>query len=367
MAFISEVYCKICKLKNPAPFRTPVSMICPMSGIECDGGGNRHQTTIKCSSRPEIKAIFGEQTEKVVPAVCSITYTIDNAKESRWIVCPRKLFSSSFNNLNLNANIQKHELSILQSSGLPIGTELGIWGEVYLKDSGNEDGDDYTVNYHFDYLVCPLVSKTVKEIADEYRMDIEQVVSEAKRGGFLRGRVNQDSLIERCPELSMPIILEIMTASTSGSDTERGTNISSAFLNAIQGKPCPSPGINRRQVWGRMATQLFAKSCLAEKWGGKTIWIIQDQLMNEISRATGLKLSALEKSSSNPNINIAVLSFLDDEQTTVALRGIHEWDCGIDLNGAGTMIDILLPSSYPGKDILMKSLLRRGLSSIVNI
>jgi hypothetical protein len=338
-----------------------------MSGIECDGGGNRHQTTIKSSNNSEIKVIFGSDIEKVVPAVCTITYSIDNNHQSRWIVCPRKLFSSSFADLALNANIQAHEAKILLSAGLPKGIPLGIWGEVYLKDSGVEDGDDYTVNYHFDYVVCPLVKKTIGEISAELDIEEVDVIFEAKKGGFVKGKACSLSVIEHCPDVTYPIILEIMTASTSGSDTEKGTNISSAFMNAIRGHSCPSPGINRRQVWGRMATQLFAKSCLAESWGGKTVWIIQNQLMEEISRATGLKLSGLKTSTTRPNINIAVLSFKDDSTTTVDLDSMFQWDCGIHIDGTGTMVDILLPSSYPGKDLLMKSLLRRGLAGIVQL
>ena len=230
MTFISEVYCKICDLEHPMALSAPISMICPMSGEICDGGGNRHQTAIKRTTTPEIIHLFGEATEKVIPAVCSITYSMDNLKDSRWIVCPRKLFSS-MGDIKENKYLQKHEIDILTNTGLPHGVDLGIWAEVYLKDTGSDNGDAYTVNYHFDYLVCPLTQKTVGQISEEYQIDENLVISEAKRGGFLKGQVNKHSVITKCPDLTKPVILEIMTASTSGSDTEKGTNISAAFLN----------------------------------------------------------------------------------------------------------------------------------------
>jgi len=334
-----------------------------MSGEYCDGGGNRHQTTIKSSKNNVIYELYGESVDKVVPAVCSVTYSLDNNKDSRWIVCPRKLFSSSFTNIDENAYLQQHEKDILLSAGMPKETPLGVWAEVYLRDKGSNGDDAFVVNYHFDYLVSPLENLSIKSISDKYSVPVDEVVAESRKGGHVKGQVNSKSIIENVPDLSNVLIIEVMTASTSGSDTERGTNIASAFLNAIQGHDCPSPGINRRQVWGRMATQLFAKSCLAEYWGGKTVWVIQDQLMNEISQATGLIPSKLKKSIGGTNINIAVLSYKDNQSSSVGFDYMTEWDSGVKIGGSGTMTDILLPSNYPGKDTLVKSILRRELSS----
>lgn len=362
MAYISEVYCNLCDLQRNGPLPTPISLVCPMSGADCDGGGNRHQTTIKASKNPKIELLYGGGVKKVVPAVCSVTYSKANEKQARWIVCPRKLFSSAFSNLSTNAFLQEHEKSLLLSAGMPSNKPLGVWAEVYLKDKGSRDGDSFVVNYHFDYVVAPLENLTFQQIASKYSVSSSELIAEARKGGYVKGRVNSGSIVEDVPDLSNILILEVMTASTSGSDTEKGTNISAAFMNAIQGMECPSPGINRRQVWGRMATQLFAKSCLAEYWGGKTIWVIQDQLMNEISQATGLFPSKLQKSTDRPNINIAVMSYQNDDSSQVGFEYLTEWDSGVRIDGAGTVTDILLPASYPPKSILIKSILRRGLS-----
>jgi hypothetical protein len=82
-----------------------------------------------------------------------------------------------------------------------------------------------------------------------------------------------------------------MTSSTSGGDEKKRTRISHAFEDAILGRPHNAPSINKRQVWARMASQLIVKSQIAIAWGGKTIWILQDNLANYISASTALNLS----------------------------------------------------------------------------
>lgn len=113
-----------------------------------------------------------------------------------------------------------------------------------------------------------------KEVFEYYDITDDQEKSEvircANTGKWTKGKYKDDITMRVIYDLRSPIIIEIMTASTSGSDTEAGTDIGSAFTLAILGKDHQSPGINKRQVWGRMATQLFAKSALAEEWGGET-------------------------------------------------------------------------------------------------
>ena len=38
-----------------------------------------------------------------------------------------------------------------------------------------------------------------------------------------------------------------------------------------------------------MASQLFEKSEVAEAWGGKTVWILQDVLLEYVEQATAFK------------------------------------------------------------------------------
>jgi hypothetical protein len=82
-----------------------------------------------------------------------------------------------------------------------------------------------------------------------------------------------------------------MTSSTSGGNEKKRTRISHAFEDAILGKPHNAPSINKRQVWARMASQLIVKSQAAVVWGGKTIWLLQDNLAHYISNSTALNLN----------------------------------------------------------------------------
>ncbi|MDE2790521.1 MAG: hypothetical protein OXI81_08880 [Paracoccaceae bacterium] len=54
-----------------------------------------------------------------------------------------------------------------------------------------------------------------------------------------------------------------------------------------------APGVNIRQVWARMASQMIVKSQIANAWGGLTIWVVQDALMDYIRSNTGLRLDDL--------------------------------------------------------------------------
>ena len=96
-----------------------------------------------------------------------------------------------------------------------------------------------------------------------------------------------------------PVIVEIMTASTSGGNKRKQTDMQSAFCNAVLyangvvPKLGNSPGVNIRQVWARMASQMIVKSEVANRWGGCTIWVVQDMLMSYIGKHTGLRLEEL--------------------------------------------------------------------------
>ena len=144
-----------------------------------------------------------------------------------------------------------------------------------------------------------------------------------------------------------------MTASTSGSDTEAGTNIAASFTDAILGMEHNCPGINKRQVWGRMATQLFAKSALAEAWGGKTIWLVQDKLLKNIELTTKLTVDSTPKPTATGTINFLSMKYKDGEKgiNSVLLSDYSEKSAGISFDGNNECTDILLPKIYPKKTI----------------
>ena len=338
---------------------------CPFTESTCDGGGNRHQTKIRLANSP-LKDIFSEDIISIIPGVCSI-----QSGKNIWIVCPRRLFGfkSSSPELVVNKSLKEHEREALIAAGVPCGVELGVWTEVYLQ-YGN---DQTSINYHFDFIVAPVVRNLSFERMIELHGivnadDIEELKICGKKGKYLSGKFTANKLLPILPNLTSPIIIEVMTASTSGSDTEAGTDIATSFTNAILGNNHNCPGINKRQVWGRMATQLFAKSALAEAWGGKTIWLVQDQLLKNIELTTKLKVSTI-KESQHGTVNFLSMEYLPERKglDSVKLSGYSEKSAGISFNGNNECTDILLPKIYPEKKELLKSVLRREIAAIIKL
>jgi hypothetical protein len=107
-----------------------------------------------------------------------------------------------------------------------------------------------------------------------------------------------------------PTIVEIMTSSTSGGNKRKRTTISAAFEDAILREPHTGPGINYRQVWARMVSQLIVKSEVAIAWGGKTIWALQDRLVDYISTSTALNIKSF-LSRHTDEVNILAFSHRD--------------------------------------------------------
>lgn len=340
---------------------------CPFTNAPCDGGGNRHQTGITLSSSP-LGEFFREDLKRVVPGVCSIEYGSD-----AWVVCPRRLLG--FNNVEdvpvpvTNHSLQEHERKALLSAGIPKGVRLGVWSEVYLQFK--EDGTD--INYHFDFIIAPIEeSVSMQWLLDHEDIrgseDIALIWDSAKKGGYLAGAKRLDSVVPVLPKLENPFIVEVMTASTSGSKKENRTDIASSFADALLSKPYNCPGINKRQVWGRMATQLFAKSALTEAWGGKTIWMVQDQLLKNIELTTKLSMNQPTKADAS-TINFLCMAYrsASGNDRNLDLVSYVERDAGLDFSANNQAADILLPKTCPEKIELLKSVLRRKLSAIIEL
>lgn len=341
------------------------SKICPFMGKICDGGGNRNQTKITLEESSILRNYFDPSVKDVLPGICSI-----NTSKSAWIVCPRRLlaFQPDSSESHENSYLQAHERAILLACGIPQGIRVGVWSEVYLR-FGNDDSE---INYHFDYLVSPLETKSIRDHFESFGIVPEFLdlsLHEFKRLKILDKALNLDSVIE-LPNLESPIIIEVMTASTSGSDTIAGTDIRGAFTNAILNRSHEAPGINKRQVWGRMVTQLFAKTALAANWNGKTVWVIQDELLKNIELTTRLKVQRIPKTHECP-VNLAVLEYRKDPlgQITnqIAISQEISGKSGISFARNDDFTDILLPSHLPDKNELLKSILRRKLSAVVRL
>lgn len=353
---------------------------CPFMEAVCDGGGNRHQTTIPLRDGEPLRDYFDIEFSSVIPGICSIT-----AGSDTWVVCPRRLLAfkndeTAHQPPTVNKALQSYERDLLVNAGFPSGVEIGVWAEVSLKlkeEGVNEEGDADT-NYHFDYIAAPLKRSTLRAEAALYGLaqesDIKALLDAARTGGLLPiGTRNPLDIPFALPDLTAPFILEVMTASTSGSNTARGTDIRGAFRNAILGVAHEAPGINKRQVWGRMVTQLFAKTALASYWNGKAIWIIQDELLRNIELTTRLKTVTTPPHATD-NINLVVMHYepltVNQPHHTprkVAFKAVHEGNAGVDFSGNHTYTDILLPGQLPGKVELLKAVLRRKIAAIVKL
>ena len=170
-----------------------------------------------------------------------------------WAICPRKLLAFTSSGIS-----EKHEMlsrRILAISGFRPGDEVSVWSEITLHETG-EGGKRF--NYRLDYV--------------------------------LRNKG------------SPPVIVEVMTCSTSGGDKAQYTDIQSTLRNAVVSVQAPNqrgairidaPAVKVRQVWARMASQLILKSEATNNWGGRTIWVVQDKLVDYIRSNTALPLEEL--------------------------------------------------------------------------
>lgn len=191
---------------------------------------------------PFFDATVGSSGGGYIPCgVCSVSVSRTN-----WAVCPRRLLSLDAPSPSKGQRQLRRR--ILQLAGFVAGDEVRVWSEISLRDRTG-------FNYRLDYVLR----------ADD----------------------------------RPPVIVEVMTASTSGGNRLKRTDMQSAFCdavlyaNGVLHERGLSPGVNARQVWARMASQLIVKSEVANQWGGRTIWVVQDALLEYIRKQTGLRLDEL--------------------------------------------------------------------------
>lgn len=267
---------------------------CPFMESECDGGGNRHLSVLQLSDHPQLAQQFLEK-EAVQVGVCSLLVS-----GKPWIVCPRRLFVLRDSN---RSQLQARVREGLIQYGLDKATEYRAWSEVKIKFSTEEEK---SFDYTFDYVLAGRCRKPLGEIAK---------LVEKSESVCERIAIKNNFTLERCAGehsvIDFPadpvVIVEVMTSSTSGGNKKNRTRIGMAFEDAIlKGDDHEGPGINYRQVWARMASQLIVKSQVGLAWGGKTIWIVQDALADYISSSTGLDL---QRFISNTPDEVNILSF----------------------------------------------------------
>ncbi len=290
---------------------------CPFMNADCDGGGNRYAShlSLDAGKHPELAKYFVGRT--IVPSgVCSIQTRND---EPPWIVCPRRLL-----NLKEGTSGRAHqdfaESLILRQSGCLPGTVLGVWPELKIKytDKKTKNSFDYT----FDYILMPVGKADERQIEQATCKRWAEIFPFLEKEGYAISRQDGKYYVDDFP-LGAPLVIEIMTSSTSGGNKAKRTTVPMAFEDAILGKPHEAPGINYRQVWARMVSQLIVKSEVGLAWGGRTFWIVQDLLVDYISKSTALDIRQFLTEKTD-EINMVTLSYGNAFKAPTGMMELNE-------------------------------------------
>lgn len=262
---------------------------CPFMNAECDGGGNRFSSSIVLTDTHQLKRYFPSKRQ-IQAGVCSLQL---HTGEQPWIVCPRRL-------LNYRAGVESNNQDdvkriLCEKSGLVCGRRYSVWAEVKMKCHVSEGGKEGLFDYTFDYVISGRERKSLFDIASLLEMSVSEVADVLMKNCFTTCYEDGVAYCEDFPA-SPFVIVEVMTSSTSGGNKRNRTQMAQLFedtvleLGGANISPA-GPGINYRQVWARMVSQLLVKSQIGKAWGGATFWVLQDLLTEYISATTALTFS----------------------------------------------------------------------------
>jgi hypothetical protein len=287
------------------------SAICPFMGRKCDGGGNRYSSHLVLANLPGVKKLY-QDSDILAAGVCSIKLT---AAGDPWIVCPRRLMALS-REREKDTHQGNTESKILNLLGYPAGTRVGVWSEVKLKYNEEVKQRAAVVrkkfDYTFDYILVPLKRFSMQEAEEATGLTHRVLERHLKASGHTISQRDGRSFVEDFPA-GPPAVIEIMTSSTSGGNKKIRTTIANAFEDALLGKEHKAPGINYRQVWARMVSQLIVKSEVGLGWGGHTIWLLQDVLVDYICASTALDIRRFVAEQLN-EVNMLSLTYGNRQQ-----------------------------------------------------
>jgi hypothetical protein len=358
---IFEVFGYPIASKSEAAQKSRKAAHCPFMNQTCDGGGNRHMAAVNLSKDKELAKFFG-RVDTVHAGVCSIT-TSDS--HSPWIVCPRRLFYLQSNALKDSSPQKRVQEFLFDKAGLDVGDRVGVWSEMKLKARVKEDGKEgLNFDYTFDFVLSKLGRVSANEVEATLEMGWDEAKTLLEKAGLTFGAKSGKTYVADFP-IGNPIIIEVMTSSTSGGNKTDGTTITNAFKSAILGLKQDSPGINYRQVWARMVSQLIVKSEAARSWGGVTFWIVQDTLLDYMQKSTALNLASLVSQVAN-EVNIISVGYdralqQTDTMQPIEPKTLYAGPIGEASQGShGTpFYDLLRGSHYPSRPNFYRHLLKK--------
>ena len=338
---------------------------CPFMNAPCDGGGNRYLSAVRLSDKPQLKARFGREVGDVVQCgICSL-----QLQDGRpWIVCPRRLLSLR----GAPSSLQKHVMDrLLDASELRTEKICKAWSEVKIKISRANAGREAKIfDYAFDYVITGVKPTPMKDAAAIAGMSELQAHTAAINGGYTVALRRGEQWVEDFPSDPV-VIVEIMTSSTSGGNKNRRTQMPMAFEDAVLHGPAhAAPGINYRQVWARMVSQLIVKSQIGNAWGGKTFWLLQDVLADYISDSTALDLrNYIARHASEVNMLAFGYGDFNRPGEMIPLSKSVFYAGKIDnaprRTSHGGFVDIVKLGTPPPKDMLWRALFKKSPCGVI--
>lgn len=286
MAHIAELFGKrVEEVSHTSPPKEWITCHCPFTDRVCDVSANRGDRAFFDVNGPAITDADREiyvlhYTALQTPlGICTVsTKRRYDSSSKPWIICPKRIME-----LRTSPPVILPEVRKL----IPIqpGKDVRCWWEFKFASNDLEEAAAIGrfFEFTFDYILM---------------------------------EVNWSKGVDHPTLVGPPYILEIMTSST------RGGGLSEHMADALALRPqrslrgsVKSPYTpNYRQVFGRMASQLFAKSEAAAIWGGKTIWILQDVLLEYIQQTTAFNPEPFV-GKDDGNVNIVVYKLERDAQT----------------------------------------------------
>lgn len=262
---------------------------CPFMDAECDGGGNRYASGIDLKKNRSLRRYFPKKSV-VQSGVCSLQL---KPGEQPWIVCPRRLLNYRENEANVPKNRLKKRLC--QLAELTKGLRYAVWPEVKMECPLQANGRTAFFDYTFDYVIAATKRVSLKQAAKALDVEEEGVRELLEESGFTTAFRVGEWFCDDFPSAPF-VIVEVMTSSTTGGNKKCRTQVAQLFEDTVrrlsgEEVEAAGPGINYRQVWARMVSQLLVKSQIALRWGGLTFWVLQDLLADYITKTTALDLN----------------------------------------------------------------------------